>query len=919
MIEFVNKTAQLDMSANNKDLEVKALFPYSLDETLTKDNYAADAKAVGDAIDSLEERMKTFKVDDNSNMRTLGKCALWYRDYTAWGNNIEECARALARFDLIVGGGTLHSVGGTSEEQTQIILRARELNPNIKFFFYFSIASWRSDNGYAHILKPGGVWDEEEAAEHEGIVRIYNKWEHFQLTERALHMGGHKTDKKELVEKDFTWTDEDGVTHTEDKYIYLYEGGIPFDGVFYDDAGMDSTEGVINQGYKNMRDKSICLCDFAHERGLSCFVNQLNADNWYSEEVSTANPDGLRSAVDERDFLLVESCHTQHGDSSGYPLWRHLNGAKGVYNYYKNYYPTVGAKVVVNDYPVSSLSKDEYNKLLTFCVFDCIATGAHYLDFNGSLTWELPEVAKYFEISNDEELKNKWVEDGIYTLEANNHTLTVTRPTSITQGLKCNENTLDRIQINIDGNIFNNAYIEAPELEGALGERIEVIEETLEDMQTSEKKTSSVFHRMLIDDWGKEYNYTNLIDDTWWEQLITTFSKYATINSYDTELMSLDCVRTSSTQVTKSLVIDVENIKGHTLEIGMSVINNTSYACGVSVGSRWVSLNSNNGNASTLYPDVDTYTFTYTIPEDYKNETLSVKLVFNGSTGNVFNFTHYYVIDKDEFIDDIHKEWYTNGVPLTKNYSNFNNIQNAFTFEETGDYSFNITWDGDGYKTWAGVKYTIPENTFKIGHQYELGCELFETNLSNNNIAFRLQVPASPSGKEYWYPKSEKMISEIYGESRQCMLVNIPDDIVLTTGGGTLYLSNISSSNLNSDGEYASATIKNLYIYDIDEEDIVFRGSTPSNSYLQICRVTEEKLATDNNLIVDALYITDKGNMFITDFNGEKINLVNTYVGQVLISTQENPLNIYELEGTWQELATTTVNDKNIVYWQRIA
>ena len=43
--------------------------------------------------------------------------------------------------------------------------------------------------------------------------------------------------------------DDNGITHTEDKYIDLYEGGISLDGCFYDDAGMESEEGRVNQGF----------------------------------------------------------------------------------------------------------------------------------------------------------------------------------------------------------------------------------------------------------------------------------------------------------------------------------------------------------------------------------------------------------------------------------------------------------------------------------------------------------------------------------------------------------------------------------------------------------------------------------------------------------------------------------------------
>lgn len=66
-----------------------------------------------------------------------------------------------------------------------------------------------------------------------------------------------------------------------------------------------------------------------------------------------------------------------------------------------------------------------------------------------------------------------------------------------------------------------------------------------------------------------------------------------------------------------------------------------------------------------------------------------------------------------------------------------------------------------------------------------------------------------------------------------------------------------------------------MYLYDINEENISIRGEEPSNSFLQICRVTEAKLEKDKKLIGNALYFTDGGAVFITDFNGNRIDIVS--------------------------------------------
>lgn len=81
---------------------------------------------------------------------------------------------------------------------------------------------------------------------------------------------------------------------------------------------------------------------------------------------------------------------------------------------------------------------------------------------------------------------------------------------------------------------------------------------------------------------------------------------------------------------------------------------------------------------------------------------------------------------------------------------------------------------------------------------------------------------------------------------------------------------------------------------------IVIRGEEPSNSFLQICRVTDAKLAKDKKLIGNALYITDSGTIMITDFNGVKVDIAGSvYAGAVSAGYTDSPskfgMDLYEL------------------------
>lgn len=815
--------------------------------------------------------------------RTMGKAALWYRDYDAWGQTIQEAAERLSRFDLIVGGGKLHQEStdeASREKQLAIINLARELNPNIKFFFYFSIASWRNDNGYSHILSPGGIWDEDESA-HPGIVRIHSKWEHFQLMERALHIGGSPTEETETVERDYTWEDADGVTHTEDKTITLWQGGIPFDGIFLDDAGMDSAEGIINQGYRNMRQKAVSLCEFAHQRGLSVFVNELNADHWYSPQVSDSNPEGLPAAVDERDFLLVESCHVQTGDADGYPIWRNpAGGPRAVFNYCQNWYPTVGAKVVVNDYPCSSLTKQEREKLLSYCVFNSFAMGAHYLDFNGDLDWEVPGELERFRLQPGQSPTAVNPEDGVFTASAGGHSLTVKRPTHLTQGVSCTGFTLNQLQIILDGETFLNAYESAPTLDYRSDKRVGQIEELLEVMQSSDKKTAGVYHRMLIDDWGKEYVHTNLVTQDWWELFDQAVREVATVASADSETRSIHFTRVSGTQVVKHIYLDAAKYQGHSIEIGVKVNSITPHMFGMSSPSTdWFAIYQNNSVKSTLYPGESYYVKVFTIPEGYQtlNEKYDITVVVNGSTGDEYDFENLYIIDWNEFQDDISKDWYTNLVGSVDTAGSSNNYTPCYTTNKLSEDSFEITWDNpELYKQWSGLSFSIEDPVFVDGHRYEIGCQSFETNLGsvNNNIAFRLNVWSASGSKEIWFAKTHRAESAVFNKEMCCRSFTLEEGF-LASGTGRLTLTNISAANTNDQGEDAYALVQGLYVYDLDEENVIFRGEEPSNSFLQICRVTDKKLAEEKRLVGNALYITDSGKLFITDFSGNRIDIVS--------------------------------------------
>lgn len=438
---------------------------------------------VDDEGTRLDEVLDKVQYDARKGKRRqLGKACLWYHNFYDYGQNDDEAAAVIAQNEIVVAGGTLYAGSFTEEDkkrQLGIIAKARALNPDLKIFYYITIASWRRDGDWSHILGKGGYWDEAEASKHPGAVRIHTKWEIFQLLEYAAHIGGTKSGKREFIET-YTWTDDNGVEHTEDKYVDLYEGGISLDGCFYDDAGMETEEGRINQGFpKVLREKYIQLVNYTHGKGLAAFPNQLSED-WYADTVSTANPNGLPSSIGPDDYMLLESTHSQVGFQKR-PLWRHVNGTESVWNYYQNWYDKIGAKVVINDYLYGTgtgeeLSDEEFYELATYLVCDSLCCKAHYIDLNGLRTWDMPAFFNELLIPEDEEYNITRVEKGHYKLCANGHTLEVIRGSNLSLGDTVNLKSLNKIFVYVDGVRVKNLFKDSSQYMYETDYRLESIE-----------------------------------------------------------------------------------------------------------------------------------------------------------------------------------------------------------------------------------------------------------------------------------------------------------------------------------------------------------------------------------------------------------------------------------------------------------
>lgn len=444
---------------------------------------------------------------------------------------------------------------------------------------------------------------------------------------------------------------------------------------------------------------------------------------------------------------------------------------------------------------------------------------------------------------------------------------------------------MKKIYIYFDKIRINNAFKKLSQYTYETDQRLDNLEKDVNTIQTSYKSTANIYHRMMIDDWGKELILTNFVSTTnFIKNLEATAKKgIATVNTVDYDTNSIRLTRLNNTQINAYVEVDITNKKGHTLEFGFTVKevtngNNWGFNAYSPAVINWTNIRTslNTTQKSSYYGDnFYGYIRTVTIPEDTEEEKWSMRICYNGSAGEIFDLANFYVVDVDEYGEDITKEWYTNLIPKLDAATSNNNLKICYTVNKIDDYDFDITWDKpNDFADWSGLRWTFPNGTFKAGHTYELGFDTYENNCGSANVAFRIYFP----GGTKWMPKTYKIKSSIYGDERPGYIFTVTESATGTDG--YINFTNTSGKYQTSTGEYYKASIRGMYLYDVNEENIVIRGEEPSNSFLQICRVTEEKLAKDTKLIGNALYITDSGTIMITDFNGVKVDIAGSiYIG----------------------------------------
>lgn len=805
-------------------------------------------KVVAAEISDLKNNLSSYMVKN-----PLTKVYFNYGSYFP-GSSFEESAQILAGYDLICCEGSISGWTDSEKRQNEMALvqEVRRRNPKVKFFRYISVK-----NKYDATSK----------------TRVpINKYDLYQQIRATLHMGG-------------TWTtdkDEDGYE--------IVTGGIPYDGIFWDD--FDSLSGVTElndgdeQSWESVLEKQNDVIEEARRFGLCSFGNAWHVIELVSgkpiDNEPYYNPKSLKSSIGENDYLMVESCEFYPKEPiDGFGYWSGEDSSYKVYNYMKNYYPTQKANLVCFSSGGYSMTVEEKQCALTWMLMDLLVMGGRYVCFDQGLIYDMPEVLKAFYYDDLSDATITRVASGHYQMRVNGHTIITKRESGLANS-KATSNSFKLAHIWIDGVEIRNLFAQAPSIALTMSEQIEEVNTRLDTLAPDIKKNVSRYQRLMIDDWIPSRDpsaFPNLVPSSAGNsnQLsITSRTGYNFDGSVQNGWGSY------------SWKIDATPYQGKTIEIGCSKFtlsnsNKQSMALIINNGVEWA-------NRQTLYPTANNESLvgnTSGINVQYKvsenQNYLSFGFwAFGAAVGDTFSVEDFYVIDPSSVEELLSKSDYTNrsiGFDSWVDSVSWKRPDDLTTLPYTITEDVNditIEYKEDGYAAYKGICVVMQTaGTLTPGSTWEIGCESFISN-AGDNIRVRAYVYALAGWSPYIIPSKVDQ-SALHDVKCPHVTVTVPET-AKDAKGCYIEILNLSATPYNtlSDGtkEAHKAVIKGFYMCDVNEENVIIRGLTPANTWLQICRVKDSVLATDTKLISNALYITDSGKMFITDFSGNRIDIV---------------------------------------------
>lgn len=594
--------------------------------------YASDLNEMEDQIASNEKSIAEGIPTSSNEARNLpiGKCLFKYSGAKV-KSTINDSAVALSKYDLFVYDGHINNSYNSSSEDSEILSMAKRLNPNLKIFHYFSVASVHNN----YTLDADGTWNESNP-----VSKIHTRSEITEFLKRLKHAGGSVS------------TDSNGNT--------TYSGGLEFDGVFYDEFDTDSAVGLTNQGgWNSIVEKQNELIDEAHSFGLSVFANAWDITSMVSGVASSGiyNPSGLSTRLGSDDYILFESneYYPGAGDSTDVLTWSTYSVTERIYNYTSTYYNKVKAKAVSYSYAGKNWTTEEKEIALTWIIYNTVAMGGHYIHCSAFMDYDIPENLAVFTLNEASVPTYSKLDKGMYSFSCNGHTLITHRYTIDSSVLEVNLETLKQTVVYIDDRAFLNAFIKAPEYSYAISEKLENIEEELEGIYNSSQKMSSIYHRAFIDDWVPEItpqSFTNIIPNANGSPNLMTVTRdgYNINGKIDDGWGSY------------RWIIDARPYRGKTLEFGCSLYTQSWDSTGNN--RLWLTIYDgdwNNSSKTVIYPytrndsltnNVSRINLAYTVSETQTE--IYVGFWAQGATsGATFVVNDLYLVDPSELEDDI--------------------------------------------------------------------------------------------------------------------------------------------------------------------------------------------------------------------------------------------------------------------------
>ena len=797
--------------------------------------------------------------------------------YFTWGNlsgnTVEEKAQQLARYGVIVYHGglcdNLSMSGDDYYRDLELYKKALEYNPDLKVFGYITARGFANLADGSHVgmteyrTSPANVdhpiWTKEELAAYINLM---------------AYCGGTK---------DASATDEFGNP--------ILTGGIPLYGVFFDDWDYnfenDNTH-LMNQGdWSSIREKHNFLIDYCHSCGLRVMPNS-NPNLIFSNDAtpnSIRNPDGIPSHMAEDDWFSMESYFLRSDYTFG-------TSDNLITTYNEKYRDTYKSKCLALTYifAVSDDAEDNEQIASTFAVYQALCQGADAIALHGTtLFTEIPdEFAKYYDENNNAVYSSGY---GYYSLTVNGHHIVASRSVIDTAyGVTPDSKALATCKVTIDGqHTFNNMYVKNEELVYNFTDFKNGVDDKVDELVKKVEQSSNLYHRVFIDDWQKNYTISDYTNYCFTFQNAYGGGDTGTTSSWNS-LYPYDFTINLPTQGSwRRVEMNARHLAGKTVELGFESCNaylsgSTSakiqnvvwQVMGICESNSWLQITTFNANTlrESYVDGVSRCCTAFTVPEDIQSLVFWTNRFHAEPDGAwVINVEGSYLVDVSEH--PIQKTWFTNYAPSASTWDSLGSNY-KLTY---GDES--LTVDYTAMTQCYETRMVFPADTtiFKPGETWEIGFKDLKLTQpsTGKDLTSKLVVNCnlSPVYKIYIgntsYVGFKNMKSEVSDDRFAVAKFTIPDDYAGGLPETPMYIYVNGYNGGDNDGFY-QLYVEGLYLYKLDERDeLIIRGEDLSNTYIGLNRVRTDTI--DSKLAPDTLYIVDDGSMFITDYNGGRIDI----------------------------------------------